>query len=261
MASSRGRERKPLRYLSDPEQLDAKFILATDLSDWIRSHFPMKTERFPQANHIRRILIAEPFELARIGLSSIMVAASRFAVCAATGDFEEVFELVERHRPELVVADSFEKCRDGIVWTKDFVGRFPERKLLIATWTPEENFAERALRAGARGYWMKNGSAESLVQAIDSVLDGELYVSSRVALRAVHKLVDSNHNGHRGVDDLSDRELHIFTLIAAGHGVGQIGRELGISRKTVETHCEHIKNKLGYDDAAALRRGAHDSLG
>ena len=85
---------------------------------------------------------------------------------------------------------------------------------------------------------MKNGSAESLVQAIDSVLDGQLYVSLFLGSLAVHKLVDPiERNG--SVDDLSDRELHVFTLIAAGYGVGQMARELGISRKTVETHCEH----------------------
>ena len=221
----------------------------------------MKRQRFAKANRIRRILIAEPFELARIGLSSIILAASRFAVCAATADFDEALELVQRHRPELVVADPFVKCRDGIVWTKDFVGRFPETKLFIATWNPEEHFAARALRAGARGYWMKGGSAESLMQAIETVLDGELYVSPLAALLAVHKLVDPKHNGKRSLENLSDRELHVFALIAAGHGVGEIARELGISRKTVETHCEHIKLKLRYADAQALRRGAHTSLG
>ena len=221
----------------------------------------MRTERFPASDRIHRILIVEAIDLARIGLTSILTAVSRFAVCAATGDFDEVFELVERHRPELVVAGPFHHSRDGIIWTKDFVGRFPKTKLLIATWSPEETFAERALRAGARGYWTKDGSAESLVQAIDTVLGGELHVSSIVGLLAVHKLVEPNHNGERSVADLSDRELHVFTLIAAGHGVGQIARELGISRKTVETHCEHIKLKLHYANAAELRQGAHHSLG
>ena len=128
----------------------------------------MKRQRFPKANRISRILIAEPFELARIGLSSIILAASRFAVCAATADFDEALELVQRHRPELVVADPFVKGRDGIVWTKDFVGRFPETKLFIATWNPEEHIAARAVRAGSKGYWMKGGSAESLMQAIET---------------------------------------------------------------------------------------------
>jgi DNA-binding NarL/FixJ family response regulator len=221
----------------------------------------MKRQRLPKANRTRRILIADPFELARIGLSSIILAASRFAVCAATGDFDEAFELVQRHRPELVVADPFVNCRDGIFWMKDFVGRFPETKLFIATWNPEEHFAERALRAGARGYWMKGGSAESLMQAIESVLDGGIYVNPLAALLAVQKLVEPKRNGERSLGNLSDRELHVFTLIAAGHGVGQIARELGISRKTVETHCDHIKGKLGYEDAKALKRGARASLG
>jgi DNA-binding NarL/FixJ family response regulator len=210
---------------------------------------------------IHRILIVEAIDLARIGLVSVLTAVSRFAVCAATGDLDEVFELVERHHPALVVADPFVNSRDGTTWTKDFVGRFPKTKLFVASWSPEEKFAERILRAGARGYWMKDSPAESLVEAIDSILGGELYVSPGVALRAVHKLVDPIHDGKRSVDILSDRELHVFTLIAAGHGVGQIGRELGISRKTVETHCEHIKLKLQYGNAEALRRGARESLG
>jgi DNA-binding NarL/FixJ family response regulator len=220
----------------------------------------MHTEHPPLGQRVRRILVLDPVDLARIGLTGILAAVARFAVCAATGDLDEAFELVERHRPAIVVADPFHPNQDGIVWTKDFVGRFPNTKLLIATWKPEEAFAERALRAGARGYWMKDGGAESLVQAIDSVLDGELYVSPLVALLSVHKLVDPiGRNG--SVDRLSDRELHIFTLIAAGHGVGQIARELGISRKTVETHCEHLKQKLHCRNAEALRRSANDSLG
>lgn len=202
----------------------------------------------------------EPIELARVGLTSIILTVSRFAVCAATGDFEEALELVDRHCPELVIADPFVNSRDGIVWTKDFVARFPKRKLLIVSRNPEAAFAERVLRAGARGYWMKDNPAESLISAVDSVLAGELSVSPSVALLAVHKLVEPNHSGAPAVDHLSDRELTVFTLIAAGHGVGQIGRELGISRKTVETHCEHIKLKLGYRDAEALKRGARTTF-
>jgi len=208
-----------------------------------------------------RILIMDSIDLARIGLVSIITAVSRFAVCAATGDFDEGFELVERHRPALVVADPFHDGRDGIVWIKDFLGRFPRTTVLVATWNAEKTFAERTLRAGASGYWMKTGTAEALVRAIDTVLAGELYVSPMVALQVLHKAIDPQVHGEPDMRNLSDRELHVFTLIAAGHGVGQIARELGISRKTVETHCEHIKLKLRYPNAEALRRGAHTSLG
>lgn len=221
----------------------------------------MRIERSSLANPIHQILIAEAIHLVRIGLTSALTAVSRFAVCAATGDLDEVFELVERHRPALVVADPFHHGRDGLVWIKNFAVRFPNTKLFIATWKLEETFAERALRAGARGYWMKEGCPEGLVQAIESVLGGELSVSPSMALLAVHKLVDPHNLREHGVAALSDRELHVFTLIASGHGVGQIARELGICRKTVETHCEHIKVKLHYGNAEALRRGAHELLG
>jgi len=220
----------------------------------------MKTERYAGANHVRRILIAEATELARIGLTSIVTGLSRFAVCATTGDLDTVYELVERQRPALVVADPFVNNRDGVMWTRDFVGRYPKTKCIVASWNSEKYFAERVLRAGAWGYWTKNGSAESLVGAIDTVLGGELYVSSELGLLAVHKLIDPHDLKSRGVAGLSDRELHVFARLADQKGVGEISRELGISRKTVETHCEHIKRKLHFENAEALRRGAQQLL-
>jgi DNA-binding NarL/FixJ family response regulator len=107
---------------------------------------------------------------------------------------------------------------------------------------------------------MRNGSAEELLHAIETVLTGEVYVSPVIRSHAMHKFA-----GHRDVphslDVLSDREMAVFALIAAGHGTGQIAKELGICRKTVETHCEHIKLKLSYPNAEALHRGARESLG
>jgi DNA-binding NarL/FixJ family response regulator len=199
----------------------------------------------------RRILLVDGFEVVRSGLKSILAAVSQFVVCAATGDYDDVPDLIERHRPHLVVVEPFQESRDGIVWIKDLVADFPRTKILIASSNAEATYAERALRAGASGYWMKSDTAAELLQAIDTVLNGELYVSPRVALLAIHK----------GVAMLSDRELHVFALIGASHGVGRIAQELGISRKTVETHCEHIKLKLGYRDAESLKRGARELLG
>ena len=207
-----------------------------------------------------RILIVEGMELVRVGLVQVISAASRFNVCAAIGDYAEVAPLLERHRPHLLIAEPFHEARDGLMWIRDIAARFPEMKILVATSNAEATYAERALRAGAGGYWMKNGTVDELLGAIDTVLNGELYVSPRVASLAVHKLTKGSLNGLGGVGALSDRELHVFALIGAGHGVGRIAQELGISRKTVETHCEHIKLKLGYPGAEALKRGAHELL-
>ena len=146
------------------------------------------------------------------------------------------------------------------MWIKDLAARFPQTKILVASSKAETTYAERALRAGASGYWMKTGSAESLREAISIVFSGELYVSPRVGLLTLHKVVDGLPRNSDRLSRLSDRELAVFSFIAARHGTGQIARELGISRKTVETHCAHIKLKLGYSDATALKHGAHEWL-
>jgi DNA-binding NarL/FixJ family response regulator len=146
------------------------------------------------------------------------------------------------------------------VWIKDLAAHFPRTKFLVASSKPEAAYAERALRAGASGYWMKTGAPDELLHAVDTVLNDEIYVSPRIGLLAINKLGGRHLNGYEALGDLTDRELQVFSLIGAGHGTGRIAQELGISRKTVETHCDHIKLKLGYSDAGALRRGAHRFL-
>ena len=212
-------------------------------------------------NHVRRILLVDGMEIVRVGLGKIIAAAAGLVVCAGTGDYDDVTDLIERHRPHLMIAEPFHENRDGVTWIKNLARAFPQTKILVASSNAEATYAERVLRAGASGYWMKSGTADELLKAIDTILSGELYVSPRVALLAVHKLVDRPVKGSRQVELLSDRELHVFVLIGAGHGVGRIGQELNISRKTVESHCEHIKLKLGYSDAESLKHGARDFLG
>jgi len=199
-------------------------------------------------------------ELIRVALVKIISAVSNLIVCAATGDYDEVEDLIERHRPHLMIAEPFHENRDGIMWIKELAAKFPQTKILVASSNAEATYAERVLRAGASGYWMKRGTASGLLQAIETVLNGELYVSPRIALLAVRKLIDRSSPSPVAVTALTDRELHVFALIGAGHGVGRIAQQLGISRRTVEAHCEHIKLKLNYRDAIALKHGARELL-
>jgi DNA-binding NarL/FixJ family response regulator len=166
-------------------------------------------------------------------------------------------ELVEKHQPDLIVIEPFLGHHDGIFLLKQLAARFPRMRILVVSRQPEEIYAERALRAGASGYWMKTGTREELIRAIDTVLGGELYVSPRIALRAVHEVVEQPAT-HPNAPHLTDRELHVFALTGAGFGTSRIAQELGISPRTVETYHEHIKVKLGYCDAAALHQGARD---
>ena len=197
-------------------------------------------------------------ELFRVGLAQIIGAASSLTVCAETGDYDEVTDLLKRHRPHLMIAEPFHECQDGIIWIKDLVRSFPQTKILVASSKAEATYAERALRAGASGYCMKCGPAAGLLEAIETVLVGELYVSPRIALLAIRELINRPAKVSGEVARLSDRELHVFALIGADHGVGQIARELHISRRTVESHCEHIKLKLGCAGADSLKQGARE---
>ena len=189
------------------------------------------------------------------GLVAIIGRDRRYQICGAAHTFSEANKLVRQHRPDVLLIEPFLENRDAIRWIKDLATEFPRIRILIVSRQSERTYAERALRAGAAGYWMKNSSVDELMRAIETVLVGEIYASQAITSLAVRKFA-GDRKLPAGLDILSNREMAVFGLIAAGHGTGQIAKELGISRKTVESHCGHIKLKLGYPDAEALHRGA-----
>jgi DNA-binding NarL/FixJ family response regulator len=203
------------------------------------------------------VVIADDSTVAREGIAAIIHRDLSYTLCGLAIDERATRELMEKHQPNLLVIEPFLGHHDGIFFLKQLAARFPRTLILAVSRQPEEIYAERALRAGASGYWMKTATREELIRAIDTVLAGELYVSPRIALRAVHEIVDRPVT-HPKVPNLTDRELHVFALSGAGLGTSRIAQELGISPKTVETYHEHIKLKLGYRDANALRRGARE---
>ena len=205
----------------------------------------------------RSVVIADDSTVAREGLAAIIRHDLGYTVSGLATDERTMHELTEKHHPDLLVVEPFLGHHDGIFLLKQLAARFRRGRILAVSRQPEEIYAERALRAGASGYWMKTSTREELIRAIDTILAGELYVSPRIALRAVHEVVDRPAT-HPKVPNLTDRELHVFALSGAGLGTSRIAQELGISPRTVETYHEHIKVKLGFRDADALRRGARE---
>jgi DNA-binding NarL/FixJ family response regulator len=204
-----------------------------------------------------RILVADDSAVAREGIAAIIRRNSRYTLCGSAVDRHMTIELLEQHKPDVLLLELFLGSCDGLFLIKELADRFPETRILVISKQPEEVFAERALRAGASGYWMKTATCEELIHAIETVIAGELYVSPGIALVAVHKLIESPA-AYRHASNLTDRELHVFGLIGAGFGTNRIAKELGISPRTVETYDEHIKIKLGYPNADALHRGARE---
>lgn len=207
-----------------------------------------------------RVVVVGDTVVSEQGLVAIVGRDKRYHICGGAHGFSDAAELIRKHQPDLLLIEPFLEDRDGIRWIKDLATEFPRTRILIVSRQSERLYAERALHAGAAGYWMKNGSAEELMRAVETVAAGKTYVSPMIASLALERFA------HRGilpqnVSVLTDRELAVFALIAAEQSVARIARKLGISRTTVETHCQHIKLKLGYRNAEALKRGARELLG
>jgi DNA-binding NarL/FixJ family response regulator len=207
-----------------------------------------------------RVVVVGDTVVSEEGLAAIVGRDKRYHLCGGAHGFYDAGELSRKLRPDLLLIEPFLEDRDGIRWIKDLAAEFPRTRILIVSRQSEQVYAERALHAGAGGYWMKNGSAEELMRAVESVAAGNIYVSPLIASLALSKFA-RREMLPQDVKLLTDRELAVFALIAAEQSVGRIAKKLGISRTTVETHCKNIKSKLGYRNAEALKQGARELLG
>jgi two-component system, NarL family, response regulator NreC len=170
----------------------------------------------------RRVVVIGDNVISEAGIAAIVGRDKRYRVCGGAHGFSDADELIRRHPPDILLIEPFLENCDGLRWIKDLATNFPQTRILIVSREPERTYAERALRAGAAGYWMKNGSVEQLLEAVETVATGEIYVSPVIALLAVHKLAGQHRNreaaDHLGA--LSDREMAVFSLIAQGQGIG-----------------------------------------
>ena len=165
--------------------------------------------------------------------------------------------LAEQCKPDLMLLDLRLKAGDALDLIKSLRVEHPELKVLVLSQCDELLFAERALRAGASGYIMKENATEEVLRAARKVLAGELYFSERVAAAIVQRTLREKPSGSRaGVERLSDREMQVLQLLGAAFSPREIAEQFHLSRKTVETHCEKIKHKLSLHNAAELRRFA-----
>ena len=178
--------------------------------------------------------------------------------CAGTAENTAAAkQLVEECEPDLLLLDLRLKSGDSLELIKSLRVEHPEVKVLVLSQYDELMFAERALRAGASGYIMKENATDEVLRAVRKVLAGELYFSERVAAAVVQRTLREKPTASRiGVESLSDREMQVFQLLGASHSAREIAEQFHLSRKTVETHCEKIKHKLSLNSAAELKQFA-----
>jgi DNA-binding NarL/FixJ family response regulator len=201
----------------------------------------------------RRILLVDDHPIVRQGLAELINRQKNLVVCGETGSGREAPELARRLDPDLAVIDVSLKDASGIQLLKTLKLQRPRLPLLVLSMHEEGLYAERALRAGAVGYIMKQEASEIILKAIHSVLQGEIYLSDHIKEKLLHHLVEGK-SGKPGfcVDLLSDRELEIFQLIGNGFGTRQIAEKLHLSVKTIESYRESLKQKLQLKDRSEL---------
>jgi DNA-binding NarL/FixJ family response regulator len=203
-----------------------------------------------------RVLIVDDHAIVRQGLIQVLNAQHDIVVCGEAEDAPQALALLESTAPGLVVCDVSLKGRNGIELVKDIHSRRPNLPVLVLSMYDESLYAERALRAGARGYIMKQEVLGKLMEAIRRVLSGEIYLSDRFASAMVRKALDGKSTASSPFRDLSDRELEVFQYIGEGLPTREIAERLFLSVKTIETHREHIKAKLGLKSSSQLLRYA-----
>lgn len=193
----------------------------------------------------RRVLLVEDHPIVRQGLTELIEQEPDLSVCGVAASVPEALQAIAAEQPDIALVDLSLQDTSGIELIKDIKARQPQLPVLVLSMHDETLYAERALRAGARGYIMKEEATERVMTAIRKVLSGEIYLSERMSARLVSKLVDGPPTtGGAPVERLSDRELQVFEMIGRGIGTRQIAEALHISVKTIETHRERIKTKM-----------------
>jgi DNA-binding NarL/FixJ family response regulator len=215
-----------------------------------RAHAAESTKRY-------RVLVVDDHPIVRQGLALMINGEPDLVVCGEAEEAGSALEAVARQRPDVVVLDLSLQGPDGIDVLKTIRTTQPDLPVLILSMHDESIYAERALRAGANGYIMKQEATENVLVALRRILRRELHVSERVANRLLKHYVGGAPKGAEPtVASLSDRELEVFRLMGAGQGTREIAEVLHLSVKTVESYQAHIKEKLSLRSSRELIKRA-----
>ena len=204
-----------------------------------------------------RVFLVDDHPLVREGLTNLINGQDDLAVCGEAEDSAGAMTGLAATRPDVALIDISLKNESGLDLVKKLESEFPLVALIVLSMHDEALYAERALRAGARGYVMKRETTKSMLTAIRRVLEGDVYVSDRVVSVMARRLGTSRKAAASSpVERLSDRELEIFRLLGQGRTTSQIAEDLGLSLKTVQAYCARAKEKFGVNSLAELLRAA-----
>lgn len=206
---------------------------------------------------VHRVFLLDDHPLFREGITSLINKDPGLEVCGEASRASEALERVPECKPDLIVLDLSLPGKSGLELVKDFTALYPEIPVIVLSMHDELLYAERVIRAGGRGYLMKDTVPRQLLAALHTVIKGEMALSEQVTSHILGSM-----SGRRGstprpaLQKLTDREMEVFELLGHGKSAHEIGRQLNISPRTVDAHRSHIREKLGISDSNALMRHA-----
>lgn len=203
-----------------------------------------------------RIMVVDDHAVVREGLVALINRVPDLMVCCEADSKTSAAKLLQTEKPDLVVVDLILSDGDGLDLIKNVHVQNPDLPFLVISMQDEEIYAERCLKAGASGYIMKHSATDEFMNAIHAVLDGEIFISKKMNIRLLSRFADKVTVDRNGIESLTDRELQVYQMIGAGMNTREIAPKLGISPKTVATHRENLKLKLGLKDSRMLMQAA-----
>lgn len=209
------------------------------------------------AGRRRVILVVDDHPMTRAGVVDLLNKQTDLVVCGEVGTPAEALNEITKSGPALLLTDLTMSGRSGIEFIKDVRAMHPDLLILVLSMHDEAIYAERVLRAGGRGYIMKEAGGEKLLSAIRRVLSGQVYVSEEMSAKILDNMSGKKlRASHSPIEKLSDREFEVFQMIGQGKSTADIAKQLHLSPKTVDVHRSHIKEKLELTDATSLIRHA-----
>jgi DNA-binding NarL/FixJ family response regulator len=201
----------------------------------------------------RSVLVVDDHPIVREGMTLLINREPDLIVCAAVEESNAALEAVKALKPDIAIIDISLPGRDGLDLLKMIRAQVPHLPVLILSMHAESTYAERALRAGANGYIMKQEATDKVLVAVRRILSGEIYVSDEIANRMLRKMVGGTAVVRRSpMDSLSDREFEVLRRMGEGESTRQVAQELHLSVKTVETHQARLKEKLSLRSSREL---------
>jgi DNA-binding NarL/FixJ family response regulator len=217
----------------------------------------METKHATTATHKTRLFLVEDHPVVCEGLKLLIDGDPELTVCGTASSVADAKTRIRELEPDMALIDITLGDGSGLDLIKELHQQNPKLMMMAISMHDESVYAERALRAGAKGYVMKSEAMDTVRTAVHRVLGGEIYMSEKMVSRMLHKLATQRVPEQvSSVSSLSDREFQVFSQIAEGIGPTEIARRLDVSVKTIETHREHIKDKLGLKSGAELTRYA-----